>query len=573
MSSDRYRYWRREAGSSPTSTPAPRLPRGAVENWGHDFNIGAVVRTANAFLAPARSTSSAAGAGTGAGPMVDRPATSTYATIADTAQLTAWAAAEGLPIIGIDNLPGAVPLERTALPRRCVLLFGQEGPGLHRGGCATTRRWCAPIAQFGSTRSINAGAAAATRHARLGSSRSTRHIPAPPAPLTWTGRPRPWAPGRPCQAGRRTSTTRKRLATNAASHSAAFAAGLPPEPWKSEKAAVWFTYTPPVRFSESCARLLQADLLDRRSDLRPRSCTRRPSSRPCRGRCAAAAPARPPSSPRRRRTRPGRSTRRDTAPPPLTRRRPGLLPGGRPAFTIAGVRTTASGKSGWVTSREASATSPEAAAASRRAFTSGLTRAPSSAFARASSPSSRSTAAARSATTSSYDFAARVGGDAVPRDQQVLRGGAHLAAVEGQREGEVGEHAPVVVGGVDDDGVDAGLLGVDLRLAGVGLQPVAERGGARVVDDPDLGAHGQRLGDALAGALHGQRDQIRVEAGLGEHLAGHLHRQRQRQHRARMRLDQHRVAGGQGGEQARVAVPRREGVAADEQRDRRAGRP
>jgi hypothetical protein len=35
--------------------------------------------------------------------------------------------------------------------------------------------------------------------------------------------------------------TRKRLATKAPSHSAEFAAGLPPEPWKSEKAAVWLT--------------------------------------------------------------------------------------------------------------------------------------------------------------------------------------------------------------------------------------------------------------------------------------------------------------------------------------------
>lgn len=117
-----------------------------------------------------------------------------------------------------------------------------------------------------------------------------------------------------------------------------------------------------------------------------------------------------------------------------------------------------------------------------------------------------------------------------------------------------------------------GLLGVDLRLAGVGLQPVAEGGGAGVVDDPDLGAHGQGLGDALARPLDGERDQVRVEAGLGEHLTGDLHGEREREHRARVRLDQDRVAGGEGGEQARVAVPRGEGVAADHQGDAAADR-
>ena len=69
-----------------------------------------------------------------------------------------WARGERLPIIGIDILPGAVPIETTDLPKRCVLLLGQEGPGLSteaRDACDTV---CS-IAQFGSTRSINAGVA------------------------------------------------------------------------------------------------------------------------------------------------------------------------------------------------------------------------------------------------------------------------------------------------------------------------------------------------------------------------------------------------------------------------------
>jgi tRNA G18 (ribose-2'-O)-methylase SpoU len=79
---------------------------------------------------------------------------------ADAGELAAWCASAGVPLIGIDNLPGSVPLETFDLPRECVLLFGQEGEGLSeqaRASCSAVLS----IAQFGSTRSINAGAAAA----------------------------------------------------------------------------------------------------------------------------------------------------------------------------------------------------------------------------------------------------------------------------------------------------------------------------------------------------------------------------------------------------------------------------
>jgi tRNA G18 (ribose-2'-O)-methylase SpoU len=86
-----------------------------------------------------------------------------------------WAATEGLPVIGIDNVPGSVPLEGYDLPERCILLFGQEGSGLSPEAVGIARATLA-IAQYGSTRSINAGAAAAIAmhawirgHADLGS--------------------------------------------------------------------------------------------------------------------------------------------------------------------------------------------------------------------------------------------------------------------------------------------------------------------------------------------------------------------------------------------------------------------
>jgi tRNA G18 (ribose-2'-O)-methylase SpoU len=62
-------------------------------------------------------------------------------------------------VIAVDNVPGAVPLEDTVLPRECLMVFGQEGPGITddtRTGAAKT----VSIAQFGSTRSMNAAVAA-----------------------------------------------------------------------------------------------------------------------------------------------------------------------------------------------------------------------------------------------------------------------------------------------------------------------------------------------------------------------------------------------------------------------------
>ena len=154
---DAYRYWRLEAIIA--DLDARRHPfHVAIENFSHDFNIGSVVRTANAFLAAevhvvGRKRWNRRGA------MV----TDRYLHVRhheDASALAAWAAEAGLPLLGIDNLTGSVPLETADLPERCVLLFGQEGDGL----TPLAREQCSAvlsIAQYGSTRSINAGAAAA----------------------------------------------------------------------------------------------------------------------------------------------------------------------------------------------------------------------------------------------------------------------------------------------------------------------------------------------------------------------------------------------------------------------------
>jgi len=78
----------------------------------------------------------------------------------DEAALFAWLAERGVTPVGVDNLPGSTPLETAALPTDCCLIFGSEGPGLTDdmvAGCAAL----VAITQHGSTRSMNAGAAAA----------------------------------------------------------------------------------------------------------------------------------------------------------------------------------------------------------------------------------------------------------------------------------------------------------------------------------------------------------------------------------------------------------------------------
>jgi tRNA G18 (ribose-2'-O)-methylase SpoU len=154
---DRYRYWSVEAVVADLDTR--RHPfHVAIENWAHDLNIGSVVRTANAFAAAqvhivGRRRWNRRGA------MV----TDRYQHLRhhpDVAGLLAWADTAGLPVLGIDNLPGSVPLEGYPLPARCVLLFGQESAGLSDQARARAQD-VLHIAQFGSTRSINAAAAAA----------------------------------------------------------------------------------------------------------------------------------------------------------------------------------------------------------------------------------------------------------------------------------------------------------------------------------------------------------------------------------------------------------------------------
>ncbi|MCF8548363.1 MAG: RNA methyltransferase [Pontimonas sp.] len=154
---DKYRYWSMDAIIEDLNTK--RHPfHVAIENWQHDLNIGSIVRSANAFLADTvhivgRKRWNRRGA-----MVTDRyQRVMHHPTIED---LVGYATTHNLPIVAVDNVEGSKPIETTTLPRDCIILFGQEGPGLspealHAADMAVE------ITQYGSTRSLNASAAAA----------------------------------------------------------------------------------------------------------------------------------------------------------------------------------------------------------------------------------------------------------------------------------------------------------------------------------------------------------------------------------------------------------------------------
>ena len=154
---DRYRYWTLEAIVA--DLDQQRNPfHVAIENWQHDMNIGSIVRSANAFAADTVHIVGRRRWNKRGAMVTDR-----YQHVLhhpDVATVVAWARDRRLLVVAVDNVEGSVPLETLALPERCVLLFGQEGPGLSPESLEAADV-VVEISQFGSTRSINASAAGA----------------------------------------------------------------------------------------------------------------------------------------------------------------------------------------------------------------------------------------------------------------------------------------------------------------------------------------------------------------------------------------------------------------------------
>lgn len=154
---DRYRYWKVEEIVRDLDTRRSALHI-AIENWQHDLNIGSIVRTANAFNVSAVHIVGKRDWNRRGAMVTDK-----YLTIIhhpDISDLAQWCRNHGKVLIGIDNIEGSLPLESATLPENTLMLFGQEGAGMSSEGqaaCSTLYE----IAQYGSTRSMNAAAAGA----------------------------------------------------------------------------------------------------------------------------------------------------------------------------------------------------------------------------------------------------------------------------------------------------------------------------------------------------------------------------------------------------------------------------
>ncbi len=158
---DEFRYWTLDAIVAELDARRAARPHGfsvAIENWQHDMNIGSIVRTANAFLADTVHIIGRRRWNKRGAMVTDRYQHVVHHDTIDA--FAEFARAAGRSIVAVDNVPGSVEVTGFDFPERCILLFGQEGPGLTPEALAAADA-VVEIRQFGSTRSINAGAAAA----------------------------------------------------------------------------------------------------------------------------------------------------------------------------------------------------------------------------------------------------------------------------------------------------------------------------------------------------------------------------------------------------------------------------
>src|SRR5699024_827075 len=129
----------------------------SIEIWLLNFNLGTVVRTANSFnVACVHIIGRRRWNRRGAMVTDKYMHVHHHPTVED---FLTWAASESLPVLGVDLFDDAVPIETFDLPAACVMVLGQEGPGLSEEIHAAAKATLS-IAQYGRTRSTNAGSAA-----------------------------------------------------------------------------------------------------------------------------------------------------------------------------------------------------------------------------------------------------------------------------------------------------------------------------------------------------------------------------------------------------------------------------
>ena len=154
---DAYRYWTMDAIVADLDSRRHGFDV-AIENWQHDLNIGSIVRTANAFLAGTVHIIGRRRWNKRGAMVTDRYQHVVHHATID--EFGTWAREQNRPIVAVDNVEGSVDVTAYEMPVDAVLLFGQEGPGLSPAALAVSDATVS-IRQFGSTRSINAAAAAA----------------------------------------------------------------------------------------------------------------------------------------------------------------------------------------------------------------------------------------------------------------------------------------------------------------------------------------------------------------------------------------------------------------------------
>ena len=129
----------------------------AIENTLRDYNMGSIVRSANAFGVRTVHIVGRRQWNKRGAMMTDKYLRVVYHS--DFASLQRYAAQEVRPIIAIDNIPSSLPLSQADTVSNAILLFGQEGPGLSQEAIAASASVVA-IEQIGSTRSLNVSVAA-----------------------------------------------------------------------------------------------------------------------------------------------------------------------------------------------------------------------------------------------------------------------------------------------------------------------------------------------------------------------------------------------------------------------------
>jgi tRNA G18 (ribose-2'-O)-methylase SpoU len=128
----------------------------AIENFTNDFNIGTVIRNANAFNVAGVHIIGRKHYNRRGAMVTDKYMHMFYHP--DMASFTQFCTDNQLQLFAIDNVPGAVPLHAVKPPRKAMFLYGNESDGVSAEGLAAASQ-VVEIEQFGSTRSVNVGVA------------------------------------------------------------------------------------------------------------------------------------------------------------------------------------------------------------------------------------------------------------------------------------------------------------------------------------------------------------------------------------------------------------------------------